>query len=88
MIAPSRRSFLRVLLSLPIAATLDVEKLLWTPSPIVVVPTLSLAHTEPNIGEICATIWERQFGALPADNIFSSRTFFHSIGKYYFANES
>lgn len=33
-----RRSFLRHLLALPIAAQLDVEKLLWVPKPIVVVP--------------------------------------------------
>lgn len=35
-----RRSFLRTLLALPIAATLDVEKLLWVPTTQIVVPTL------------------------------------------------
>jgi hypothetical protein len=38
MIHPSRRSFLRSLLALPIAAQLDVERLLWRPSPIITVP--------------------------------------------------
>jgi len=40
MIHPSRRAFLRSLLALPIAATVDVEQLLWTPSPIIVVPAI------------------------------------------------
>lgn len=40
MIHPSRRAFLRILLSLPIATQFDVEALLWTPSPIVVVPAM------------------------------------------------
>ena len=41
MIPPSRRQFLRTLLALPIATTLDVERLLWVPSPIITVPALS-----------------------------------------------
>ena len=40
MIHPSRRAFLKTLLSLPIAVQMDVEALLWTPSPIVVVPAM------------------------------------------------
>lgn len=35
----NRRSFLRTLLALPIAATFDVEKLLWVPRQMIAVPT-------------------------------------------------
>lgn len=54
MIAPSRRTFLRTLLSLPIAATVDVEQLLWTPSPMIVVP----AYPPLTIAEINAVIMQ------------------------------
>lgn len=37
----NRRDFLRFLIAAPIAAELDVEKLLWVPRPIVTVPGLS-----------------------------------------------
>jgi hypothetical protein len=37
--SPTRRSFLRTLLALPIAATLDVEKLLWMPGQQIAVPS-------------------------------------------------
>ena len=40
MTSLSRRDWLKQLLALPIAATLDVEKLLWVPKPIVTVPAL------------------------------------------------
>lgn len=36
--AIDRRSFLRLMLAAPIAATVDVEKLLWVPKPIITVP--------------------------------------------------
>src|SRR5688572_22165546 len=36
----SRRSFLRVLLASAVAESVDVEKLLWTPKPIITVPAL------------------------------------------------
>lgn len=36
----TRRDLLRLLLAAPIAATLDVEKLLWVPKPIVTVPAM------------------------------------------------
>lgn len=35
-----RRDFLRFLLATPIAATVDVEQLLWVPKPIVTVPAM------------------------------------------------
>lgn len=36
----SRRDLLKALLALPIAASLDVERLLWVPTPQIVVPAL------------------------------------------------
>lgn len=38
---PTRRDFLKFLLASPIAATLDVEKLLWVPTPQIVVPEIT-----------------------------------------------
>lgn len=38
-----RRDWLKLLLAAPIAATVDVEKLLWVPKPIVTVPAMPLA---------------------------------------------
>jgi hypothetical protein len=40
----TRRAMLRSLLSLPIAATLDIEKLLWIPGQMVVVPQTYGVH--------------------------------------------
>ena len=37
----NRRDFLRVLLASAVAESLDVEKLLWTPKPIITVPSFS-----------------------------------------------
>ncbi len=36
----TRRDLIKLLLAAPIAATVDVEQLLWVPKPIVVVPTM------------------------------------------------
>lgn len=36
----NRRSFLKFLLSTPLALTVDVEKLLWVPKPIITVPAM------------------------------------------------
>lgn len=41
---PTRRDFLKLLLSTPIAATLDVEKLLWVPQTQIVVPEMPKVH--------------------------------------------
>lgn len=38
MITLGRRGFLRLLLASPLAATVDVEKLLWVPKPLITVP--------------------------------------------------
>ena len=40
----TRRAMLRSLLALPIAATLDVEKLLWIPKQLIVVPPTYGVH--------------------------------------------
>lgn len=39
----TRRDLLKLLLSSAIAESIDVEKLLWTPKPIITVPTLPIS---------------------------------------------
>lgn len=41
----TRRDLLRILLAAPIAATVDVERLLWVPKPIIVVPAMPSPQT-------------------------------------------
>jgi hypothetical protein len=48
-----RRTFLRHLLALPIAAQLDVERLLWVPKSIITVPALPRISFD-EINELCA----------------------------------
>lgn len=56
-----RRDFLRLLLSTPIAATLDVEKLLWVPSTQVVVPELPVIYgTIGAINRAAYSFWRTQ----------------------------
>lgn len=43
----SRREFLKALLATPIAATFDVERLLWVPGQMVTVPALPCTHIFP-----------------------------------------
>jgi len=47
----NRRDFLKFLLTTPIAATMDLEKLLWVPKPIIVVPAMPRALTMNQILE-------------------------------------
>lgn len=47
----SRRSAIGLLFSAGIATTLDVEQLLWTPKPIVLVPSVG-------VGQLVASMWE------------------------------
>lgn len=49
----NRRAFLRALLTLPIAATFDIEKLLWVPGQMVVVPP-TYGHVHITIDELDA----------------------------------
>lgn len=66
MLQPSRRAFLRSLLALPIAAQVDLEKLLWTPGGLVSVPApLRVASLE----EINRITLEKVMPGL-VDNLF------------------
>ena len=55
----SRRDLLRHLLMLPMAATLDVEQLLWVPKPIVTVPALPPAWVG-GINAATYSFWRNQ----------------------------
>ena len=55
----SRRDLLRWLLASPVAATLDVERLLWVPKPLVVVPAF-LTNAQ-----LVARAWEDYVSAHP-----------------------
>lgn len=48
----TRRGLLKALLMLPVAATLDVEKLLWIPGQMVTVPALSLSEVNSCLKEV------------------------------------
>lgn len=63
-----RRSFLRLLLSSAAASTMDVEKLLWVPRPMIVVPAFP---NNPNWGAIVAAAWEEVIKAEPIDDVFN-----------------
>ncbi len=66
-----RRDFLKLLLSTPIAAELDVEKLLWVPKPIITVPTLPLAYG--SIERATYVFWRNQMGnPIPHDRIVAA----------------
>jgi hypothetical protein len=70
---------LRALLALPIAATLDVEQLLWVPKPIIVVPAMP-TFGRHNIGEVVARAWEEYVGLMPVDTVFNlDRKFLRGI---------
>ena len=55
---PTRRDFLRVLLATPLAATFDVERLLWTPQTMITVPAMPVI-VQPNISELMMLAWQR-----------------------------
>jgi hypothetical protein len=61
-------------LALPIAATLDVEQLLWVPKPIIVVPAMPVSGRE-SIGAIVARVWEEVVGKMPPDSLFSDAAY-------------
>lgn len=63
-----RRSFLRLLLASAAASTLDVEKLLWVPKPMIVVPGIPSGQ---NIGAVVAAAWEEYVGKCPEDRVFN-----------------
>lgn len=80
-----RRSFLRFLLSTPLAATVDVEALIWVPKPIIVVPAmevpLAYGRNNPNLGAMVAAAWEEYVGKALDDGIFSSQWLFEQLSK-------
>jgi hypothetical protein len=74
----TRRDLLRALLALPIAATLDVEQLLWVPKPIIVVPAMPV-NTRIT-GETVVRAWEEYVGLMPIDTVFNlDRRFLRGI---------
>lgn len=66
-----RRSFLRLLLATPLAATVDVEALIWVPKPIIVVPAFP-GVGNPNLGWMVAKAWEEHVGKMLDDNPFDA----------------
>lgn len=71
----TRRDLLKILLTAPIAATLDVEKLLWVPSPIITVPALPTL----SIGEIVALEWEKVIKRCSIDLFNRDDVFFKMV---------
>jgi hypothetical protein len=67
----NRRAFLRSLLALPIAATFDVEKLLWVPGQMVVVPpmptVIAVRFAHISYEDIQRAYMECVLGRLPYD---------------------
>lgn len=67
-----------MLLATPIAASVDVEALLWIPRPIIVVPALPLGMAVNN-GQFVAAAWEAYVGSAPDDNIFTTRMLLNGV---------
>lgn len=68
-----RRTFLRFLLATPLAATVDVEALIWVPKPIIVVPALQVGPVSSNMGALVVAAWEEYVGSEPIDEVFNLR---------------
>jgi len=70
----NRRSFLRFLLASAaaeaVAETIDIERLLWVPKPIITVPAMPSCRA--NLGKIVAEAWEAVVGSTPEDNLFAT----------------
>lgn len=68
----NRRDMLRVLLGSAAAATMDFERLLWVPKPIVIVPSMGRVGLDVAAGADSSSIWllaigeDRIFGIYPA----------------------
>lgn len=73
----TRRDLLKILLATPAALTLDYEKLLWVPKPIIVVPELPL-------GLLVAQAWEDVIKKLPID-LFDHDAAFYENSEIHFA---
>lgn len=66
-----RRSFLHLLLATPLATVVDVEALIWTPTPMIVVPAMPTAAYY-STGQMVAAAWEEYVGSVPVDAIFNT----------------
>lgn len=64
---PDRRTFLRALLALPIAATFDVEKLLWIPRVMVTVPALPTSDVAQLLADLNRVTWQEVRGGVVRD---------------------
>jgi hypothetical protein len=64
----SRRDLLKILLATPAAALIDYENLLWTPKPIIVVPSIPT-------GQIVAEMWCKV--AVPLPHLFDRDDIFY-----------
>lgn len=69
----SRRDFLKLLLATPLAATIDYEKLLWVPKPIIVVPSF------PSYAELVASTWEEVVKKNPIDLFGIDQVFYEDF---------
>lgn len=74
----NRRDFLRFMLGTAVAATVDVEKLLWVPGErTIFLPT----EIKPIwAGSIVAEAWEKYVGEMPTDNIFGEFWLLDKLG--------
>ncbi len=68
----NRRDLIKLLLSTPLAATLDYEKLLWVPRPIIVVPSIpsKLINLEDILALELETIQENLITLFDRDDTF------------------
>lgn len=68
----SRRSFIKFLIGTAagaaLAETIDVERLLWVPTPIITVP--ELAYGRHNLGQTVAQCWSDAIKHQPMDTLF------------------
>ena len=64
---PDRRTFLRALLALPIAATFDVEKLLWVPKAIITVPAMPTNDVAELLADLNRVTWQEVRGGVVRD---------------------
>lgn len=68
----NRRDFLKFLLAAPVAAELDIEKLLYVPKPMIVVPEFK---TFISTSDIIAIEWERMMPKIK--DLFERDDFFY-----------
>ena len=78
-----RRDFLKFLLAAPIAATVDVEKLLWVPKPIITVPAITLDQINAiTVKQIMPGIVDSFFKSGPLLAYLKGRQLGHDDGRW------